>query len=163
LESVLFYFLAAVSILTALVVAVSRRPTYGALALIVCFCAVAGLYALLGATFLAAVQIIVYAGAVLVVFLLVIMLLDLRGETSFKERHGALRWAALPVGIMLMTLLGTVIARSPQYPQASTGEPVKGTAAAMGAFLFTDYLAPFEATAILILVALVGATWLAKR
>jgi NADH-quinone oxidoreductase subunit J len=160
LESVVFYFLAGVSILMALVVAGSRRPTYGALALIVCFCAVAGLYALSGATFLAAVQIIVYAGAVLVVFLIVIMLLDLRGETSFKERTGALGWAAMLVGVMLLGLMGIAFDGLPSLP---TDEGVAGTAAAMGNFLLTRYLVPFEATAILILAALVGATWLARR
>ena len=78
----------------AFVVAATRRPTYAVLALVGCFLAVAGLYGLLGATFLAAVQIIVYAGAVGVVFLVVIVLLDSSGETSSRERRGGLRWGA---------------------------------------------------------------------
>jgi NADH-quinone oxidoreductase subunit J len=164
LESAIFYFFSAVSVVTALVVAASRRPAYGALALIVCLLGVAGLYAQLGATFVAAVQIIVYAGAVLIVFLLVIMLLGLGGDTPFKDRPRRLGWAALPVGLVLVTVLGTVVARtSPAVQDETMAEPMRGTAARLGEFLLTDYLAPFEATAILILVSLVGATWLVRR
>lgn len=164
LESAVFYFCSAVSVVTALVVAASRRPAYGALALIVCLLGVAGLYAQLGATFVAAVQIIVYAGAVLIVFLLVIMLLGLGGDTPFKDRPRRLGWAALPVGLVLFAVLGTVVARtSPAVPGETMDEAMRGTAARLGEFLLTDYLAPFEATAILILVSLVGATWLVRR
>ena len=164
MESAIFYFFSTVSVVTAFVVAASRRPAYGALALIVCLLGVAGLYAQLGATFVAAVQIIVYAGAVLIVFLLVIMLLDLGGDTPFRDRPRRLGWAALPVGLVLFAVLGTVVARtSPPVSNEATDEAMRGTAARLGEFLLTDYLAPFEATGILILVSLVGATWLVRR
>ena len=164
LESAVFYFCSAVSVVAALVVASSRRPAYGALALIVCLLGVAGLYAQLGATFVAAIQIIVYAGAVLIVFLLVIMLLGLGGDTPFKDRPRRLGWAALPVGLVLFAVLGTVVAgTSPTVPDETMDEAMRGTAARVGELLLTDYLAPFEATAILILVSLVGATWLVRR
>ncbi len=164
MESAIFYFFSSVSVVAAIGVAASRRPAYGALALIVCLLGVAGLYAQLGATFVAAVQMIVYAGAVLVVFLLVIMLLGLGGETPFDDCPRRLGWAALPVGLVLFAVLGTVAARtSPSVPNEAMDEAMKGTAARLGEFLLTDYVAPFEATAILILVALVGTTWLVRR
>ena len=113
---------------------------------------------------MAVVQIIVYAGAVLVVFLLVIMLLGLDGDTPFRDRPRRLGWAALPVGLVLFAVLGTVVARtSPLVSNEATDEAMRGTAARLGEFLLTDYLAPFEATGILILVSLVGATWLVRR
>ena len=163
LESAVFYFFSTVSVMSALVVAASRRPAYGALALIICLLGVAGLYAQLGASFLAAVQIIVYAGAVLIVFLLVIMLLGLGGDTPFKDRPRRLGWFALPVGLMLFAVLTTAVRTSRVVPAETMGEATKGTAARMGEFLLTDYLMPFETTAILILVALVGTTWLVRR
>ena len=163
MESVVFYFLSGVSIAMAFVVAATRRPTYAVLALVGCFLAVAGLYGLLGATFLAAVQIIVYAGAVGVVFLIVIVLLDSSGETSSRERRGGLRWGATLVGLALFGLIATAVFEGSGATPQSSVEATRGSAAAMGNLLLTHYLALFAATAVLVLAALVGATRLARR
>jgi NADH-quinone oxidoreductase subunit J len=162
MEVPLFYLFAAVSVATAAVVVVSRRPTYGALALILCFCSLAGLYGLLGAPLVAAIQIIVYAGAIMVLFLLVIMLLDVRGESRYPDRRDLLGWAGAAGGALLAAELIHALARDTRGPAApevfSTGTP-----AAVGEFLFQSYLMPFEATTALFLVALIGATWVARR
>ena len=156
MESVVFYFLSGVSIAMAFVVAASRRPIYAVLALVGCFCAVAGLYGLLGATFLAAVQTIVYAGAVGVVFLIVIVLLNASDETSSQERRGGLRWGATLVGLILFGLIATAVFEG-------SGATARGSAMTMSNLLLTDYLVPFAATAAIILAALLGATRLARR
>ena len=164
MELAAFYLLSTVSVLAAFVVAASRRPAYGALALLVCLLGIAGLYGQLGGTFVAAVQIIVNAGAVLMDFLLVIMLLGVGGGTPFRDRPRRLGWAALPMGLILFAVLATVILRSSStVPDAAKEAAVLGTASRLGEFLLTDYLAPFEATGILILTSLVGATWLTRR
>ncbi len=163
MESVVFYFLSGVSIAMAFVVAATRRPIYAVLALVGCFLAVAGLYGLLGATFLAAVQIIVYAGAGGAVFLIVIVLLDSSGESSSRERRGGLRWGATLVGLVLFGLIATAVFEGSGATSQLSVEATRGSAAAMSDLLLTHYLVPFAATAVLILAALVGAIRLARR
>ena len=147
----------------AFVVAATPRPVYAVLALVGCLFAVAGLYGLLGATFLAAVQIVVYAGAVGVLFLLVIVLLDSSGKTSSWERRGGLRWGATLVGLVFFGLIATAVFEGSGAVSVPSVEATRGSASAMSNLLLTRYLAPFAATAVLILAALVGATRLARR
>ena len=163
MEAPLFYLFAVVSLATAIVVVTSRRPTYGALALILCFCSLAGLYGLLGAPLVAAIQIIIYAGAIMVLFLLVIMLLDVRGQPPYAERGDLLSWAAAAAGVVLAAELIFALGQGSSTERAAAGGVVSGTAVAIGEYLFTTYLMPFEATTALFLVALIGASWVARR
>jgi NADH-quinone oxidoreductase subunit J len=120
----------------------------------------AGLFVLLGAFFLGAVQILIYAGAVMVLFLFVIMLLDLRAE----ERRRFKRLGLVGGGLVAATL--AVLLRSAIHeaaPAAAASPTVEGTTEALGRLLFTRYLLPFEAVSVLLLVAMVGVVWLSKK
>lgn len=159
MRTALFYLFASVAVASALAVALGRRPAYGALALILCFCCLAGLFGLLGAPLVAAVEIIVYAGAILVLFLLVIMLLQVKGESPYVERWDLLSWAALVLGVLVAAELTRLLDEIP----AGTASLQEGGPAAVGRYFFTSYLMPFEATSVLFLAALIGATWTARR
>jgi NADH-quinone oxidoreductase subunit J len=166
MESIFFYPLAFVALAAAVAVLAFRRVFYSALSLIVCLSSVAGLYLLLQAPFMAAVQIIVYAGAIMVLFLFVIMLLDPFSTVSAPDRRRLLRFVGPLLGILaLMALLpmlvGYNLAQAPRNPEvlASTVSSVREFAET----LFNQYLLPFEVTSILILVAIIGAVVLGKR
>lgn len=138
------------------------RTLYSALALIVCFGATAGLFFQLGAEFVAAIQVIIYAGAIMVLFLFVIMLLDPDSESFPPNRLRKTSMLALPLAAIflagllpILTSLQLLSARSP----ASTGDSVEIVARS----LFRDYLLPFEVTSILMLVAILGAVILTRR
>jgi NADH-quinone oxidoreductase subunit J len=157
----LFYILAAVAILAALCVVLQRTPVYSALALIVVLCSLAVVYLLLGAEFLAVVQVVIYAGAIMVLFVLVIMLLNARQETPL-DRSRLARWLGAP---LLAVFLGEVCFAVWQgYPvKATAAAVIDGGPRAIGALLFRSYVLPFEVTSILILVAVLGAVVLAKK
>jgi NADH-quinone oxidoreductase subunit J len=158
----LFYLAGGIAILAGLSVVLQRTPVYSALSLIVVLCALAVVYLLLGAQFLAVVQIIVYAGATMVVFVLVIMLLN-AGHEGRGDRNRLIRWMGGPLlAVFLVELIAVVwwqFAResAPAIPTLDAG-PV-----AIGKLLFQNYVLPFEVTSILILVAVLGAVVLAKR
>jgi NADH-quinone oxidoreductase subunit J len=164
-EYVVFYLFAAVSVAAAVLVVVQKKAVYSALALIVCFGAMAGLFFQLGSQFIAAIQVIVYAGAIMVLFVFVIMLMDPDAETfpSGGLRH--ISFWAIPLAVMLVFLLiqafpdflGSV-ARNP----AASPQP-QGSVENIARALFTQYVIPFEVTSILILVAILGAIVLTKR
>ncbi len=123
--------------------------------------AVAALYLMLGAEFLAAAQVIVYAGAIMVLFVFAIMVLTPgKDETGPDPRRGA-RWLALPVGGLLLLVLIVAVAGRWGVPSAPAGP--SGSAAAVGRLLFTSYLFPFELTSVLLLAAMVGVLLLARR
>jgi NADH-quinone oxidoreductase subunit J len=159
-EQLVFYLCAGVSVATALLVVLQRRAIYSALALIVCFFSVAVLFYQLGAFFIAAIQVIVYAGAIMVLFLFVVMLIDPESEAFQIRRIGGLTAVALPLAavfafVMVKTVTSTV---QPVGPVVAGGEIER-----IARSLFSDYLLPFEVTSILILVAVLGAMVLAKR
>jgi len=158
----LFYIVAAVAVLAGVGVVFQRTPVYSALSLIVVLCALAVLYLLLGAEFVAMIQIIVYAGAIMVLFVLVIMLLNAQRETP-SERSRLARWLGTP--LLLIFLLQLAITTWRQFPidRVSLATPVNGGPATIGSLLFRDYVLPFEVTSILILVAILGAVVLAKK
>lgn len=169
LELILFFILAAIAILTAIGMLLSRSTVYAALYLVVNFVAVAIFYLLLDAPFIALSQIAIYAGAIMVLFLFVIMLLGLEniaGELEWKK----LLWPLVMGGILLVEGVFLVVQRVGQnvYPSllgTSIGET--GTAISdpslMAKVLFTDYVLPFQITAVLLLVAMIGAIVLSKR
>jgi NADH-quinone oxidoreductase subunit J len=157
----LFYICAGVAVVGALSVILQRTPVYSALSLIVVLGALAVVYLLLGAEFIAVLQIIVYAGAIMVLFVLVIMLLNAgKEQVSLRESRMA-RWLGVPV--LTAFLLGVVLVVWRQFPRAPAPGPIDSSPAAIGHLLFRSYVLPFEVTSILILVAILGAVVLAKK
>lgn len=163
MESVVFYSLSGVSIAAAIVVAASRRAIYAVAALVGCSVAMAGLYGLLGATLVAAVQLIVYAGAVGVAFPLVIVLLDSGGEKTLRGREDALRWGATLAGLVLFGLLLTAVLEDRGAPSRVAVDAASGSLMALGRLLSSHYLLPGLASLVLVLTAFVGASRLARR
>lgn len=156
----IFLGLAALAVVAAFNVILQRNPIYSAIGLIVVLCCLAALFVTLYAQFIAAIQIIVYAGAIMVLFVFVIMLLNVREEESKTDRQKYLKWLAAP---LFLALLGEVFAvlKTVGNPSASPNPP--GTVESIADKMFTSYLLPFEATSVLILMAIVGAMLLARR
>jgi len=162
LMSVLFYIFAAVAVLAALNVVMQRTPVYSALSLIVVLCALAVVYLLLGAEFMAVIQVIIYAGAIMVLFVFVIMLLNAGREVP-SHRSRMAKWFGIPiVGAFLVEMLAVIWRRFPAATTAPGPRP-DGSPAGIGHLLFQNYVLPFEVTSILILVAVLGAVVLARK
>ncbi len=141
---------------------VHRNPIYCALFLILTLFAIAGLYVLLNAPFIAAVHVIVYAGAIMVLFLFVIMLLDLKHETSKKRPGGLLRvLSVIMSGVLFAELVLFLRSGTANLPSAA-GNLKIGSTKEIGNLLFTEYLFPFEITSVLLLSAIIGSVILAK-
>ena len=160
----LFFALAGVSLIAGVLVVFQKHPLRSALWLIVNFFAVAGLYLLANAEFIAAIQIIVYAGAIMVLFLFVIMLLNLRQpeEPSPRRYAGHKVWGVLMAGFTAVLVAYGFM--ETKLPAAKTVTPPgMGNTESVARMLFTDYLLPFEVTSVLLLVAIVGAVVLSKR
>ena len=163
----LFYLFGAVAVVASLLVIAQRNPIYSVLLLIASFGALSGLYVLLDAPFVAVTQIIVYAGAIMVLFLFVVMLLNApHEETEHDEkvhplrRPGPMRFGAVLAVLLLVQLLWALTRLS--EPAAFEATPVSSVRT-LGHVLYTDYAFPFEVTSILILAAMVGAVVLARR
>ena len=158
----LFFVLGAVALISGGLVVFQRHPLRSALWLIVNFFAVAGIYLLAHAEFIAAIQVIVYAGAIMVLFLFVIMLLNLRQpeETPALPFIGQKFLGIVLAGfVALLMIYGYIRAKLPAAKEALPG---LGNTEMIARSLFTDYLLPFEVTSVLLLVAIVGAVVLAK-
>ena len=168
MEWVLFLIFALVAAAAAVGMVVQRSPIYSALCLILALFAQAGLYVLLGAELIAFVHIFVYAGAIMVLFLFVIMLLDLRPEDRSPVRSNPV---GVSVGLILAGLLlaelalgvGPHIALGPRGAYDFETVRAVGNTQAVGRILFGEYLVPFELTSVILLAAMVGAMVLAKR
>jgi NADH-quinone oxidoreductase subunit J len=182
LQSILFFLFSAVALLSAIMMILHRNPVYSAIFLIVTLFALAGFYVLLKAPFVASVHIIVYAGAIMVLFLFVIMLLNLKRDPSRERAKVARRAFATFLIIILLAEIGILIgapffagtaesgagqvAGGPSVGlanDASTDSTVAGNTANIGRQLFTTYLLPFEIASVLLLVGIIGAVILAKR
>jgi NADH-quinone oxidoreductase subunit J len=164
LPDILFYVFAALTLSCgALVVAnpFSRNPVTSAMFLVLTIISMAGLFVLLHAFFLAAVQVLVYAGAVMVLFLFVIMLLDLKEEERRKVRKIGLGVGLVSVGAIVVIFLKSLFATNPG--ENLPAPTVDGTTFRLGKMLFTQYLLPFEIVSILLLVAMVGVILLSKK
>jgi NADH-quinone oxidoreductase subunit J len=166
METWLFYLFAGVALMAAINVLAQKRVFYSALSLIVCLGALAGIYLILEAPFIAAVQVIVYAGAIMVLFLLVIMLLDPFSASALQDKKKQLSFLGVLLGILTAALLLTLLrgyqaARVPRF--ADRAPDGFGSIRYIGDLLFRDYLLPFEATSVLILIAIIGVVVLAKR
>lgn len=159
-QQLVFFILALVTVAAALVVILGRNIVHAALSLVLAFCGVAGLYVLLDAEFLAAVQILLYVGGITILILFAIMLtsrISARGVRILNEQV----WVGLVVvGGLLFLILGYVI---PKFPYPASPPPPVMTIPSIGRLLMTTYVLPFEVASILLLVALIGAIILARR
>ena len=160
---ILFFLFAALAVGAAINVLAQKHVLYSSLALIVMLTAVSALFILLQAEFLAVVNVIVYAGATMVLFVIVIMLLNLPADPAVEEGSDRLRWLKLigiPLVIFLLLMVGATVWN---VGNSTNATQMTGTAQAIGQSLFTDYLLPFELTSLLILIALMGAVVFAKK
>jgi NADH-quinone oxidoreductase subunit J len=171
-ETTIFYLFSSVAIVASLLVIGQRNPMYSIMMLIASFGALSALYIQLDAPFVAVAQIIVYAGAIMVLFLFVVMLLNAPQEDAAEwdrahplRRTGIARFGALLAGLLIFQLVWALV----RINDSGTAVAARGDVAAIssvrsvGRVLFTDYMFAFEATSILILVAMVGAVLLAAR
>jgi NADH-quinone oxidoreductase subunit J len=164
MQNILFYVFAALTLLCAFLVVAnpfSRNPVTSAMFLVLTIVSMAGLFVLLHAFFLAAVQVLVYAGAVIVLFLFVIMLLDLKAEERRKINTFGVATGVISVGAIAIIFIKAIVeARS----GAGLAPPVlEGATQPLGRMLFTEYLLPFEILSVLLLVAMVGVILLSKK
>ena len=155
-----FLVLAAVAVAGAVSLILQREPIHSALSLIAVMVAIAGLYLLQGAEFVAAVQIIVYGGAIMVLFVFVIMLLN-AGEEERTNVSRMARLVGVPLGIAFLVEVAYGIGRATAHLGPAVAEAV--STRDLSTLLFRDYVFPFELTSILILIALLGALVLARR
>jgi NADH-quinone oxidoreductase subunit J len=161
-EDVLFYVFAALTLLCAVLVVAnpfSRNPVTSAMFLVLTIISMSGLFLLLHAFFLAAVQILVYAGAVIVLFIFVIMLLDLKEEQRRKIKFFGLAAGLVSVGIVVSIFVKSLAS----VKTDATPPTLEGETYALGKLLFTQYTLPFEIVSVLLLVAMVGVILLSKK
>ena len=157
-----FFVIAALAVGSALGLVLKRNAIHGALFLVVNLGCVAVLYLMLGAEFLAAAQVIVYAGAIMVLFVFAIMVLIPGKEETGPDPRRGWRLLALPVGVLLFLQLLLVV-RGLRPAEAPGAPAVPGGVEAIARLLFTRYLFPFELTSVLLLAAMVGVLLLARR
>jgi NADH-quinone oxidoreductase subunit J len=164
MEYLFFFYFAVVIAAASVLVVVVRNPIYSALSLLIMFFHVAGLYVTLHAEFLAAVQVIVYAGAILVLYLFVVMLLNLKQDERYHRQWPAAAGvgSVLLVEAAVLTLLkGRTATPKPAVPETASGG--LGNTEALGDVLYSTYLFPFEVASLILLVAMIGAIILAKK
>ena len=158
MTAILFYVFAAVAVASAVVVIGQRNPIYSAFGLIVTLCALSAIFGLLGSPFIAVLQVVVYAGAIMVLFLFVLMLLGVKPED--RKSGGTLKAVAVALVAALALQMGTVLLRAARPPAAAFDASTRAVAHVL---FSAPYLYAFEATSILILAALVGSIVLARR
>ena len=163
MDAILFFVFATIAVLAAINLVVQTHPISSALSLIGVMGSLAILYLLLGAEFLASVQLVVYAGAIMVLFVFVIMLLNAGAE----KHQGLLRMPTF-VGVPLLAgflgfLAYSIHTAMPKSPAVVFGSFTRGNPREIGRVLFTDYVLPFEVTSVLILIAIIGAVVLARK
>lgn len=163
MDAILFLIFAAIAVVCGLNLVLQRHPISSALSLVGVMGSLAVLYLLLGGEFISMAQLIVYAGAIMVLFIFVIMLLNAGKERGTRRRLWA-QYAGIPLLAGVLAIAFYIIQRAlPPTPGVHFGAFQHGSAADIGIKLFEDYLLPFEATSILILVAIIGAIVLAQK
>ena len=160
MTQILFMFFAAVALGAAINVLAQKHVLYSSLSLIVMLTSISALFVLLQAEFLAVINVIVYAGAIMVLFVFVIMLLNLPADEDGADRLRWLKFIGIPMGLFLLFMVGRTVWN---VGGTETTTEIAGTPRAIGASLFTDYVLPFELTSLLILIALMGAVVFAKK
>lgn len=162
-SEILFWFLSVVALFSALMVITNKNPVYSVLWLIATFFAISGHYILLNAQFLAIVNIIVYAGAIMVLFLFVIMLMNLNRETEPQKNRWIKIAGAVAGGCLLLVLVAALKDSDIKQQQALINQGSIGLIKNLGKELFTTYVVPFEISSILFLSAMVGAVVIGKK
>jgi NADH-quinone oxidoreductase subunit J len=165
METFVFFYFASVIVATAGMVVALKNPVYSALALLVMFFHVAGLFVTLHAEFLAIIQILVYAGAILVLYLFVVMLLNLKREEHFHSQLivGLFLACVLFAEAVLLVLKGEPTLGQNLAAANTTVELTRGNTESIGELLYSTYLFPFEVASLILLVAMVGAVILTKK
>lgn len=158
----IFLFLSALAIFSGLMTVFSRNPIHSVIYLILCFFSIAGHYLLLNAQFLAVVHIMVYAGAIMVLFLFTLMLMNLN-EESERRKPALMRIGAVISAGLLMLVIIAVLQRAQYMPIPYHQDATIGTINNLGKVLLDEYLLPFEFASILLLSAMIGAVLLTKR
>ena len=161
---ILFYALSAFAIISAIMVLVSKNPIHSVLWLILVFFAISGHYILLNAQFLAIVNIIVYAGAIMVLFLFVIMLMNVKKDSE-PQKQLLVKFTGVIAGGSFLTLLIALVKQTSQLQgkQVLLKEGTIGLIHPLGRALFSDYVVPFEISSVLFLSAMVGAVIIGKK
>jgi NADH-quinone oxidoreductase subunit J len=162
LETILFYSLAVVAVISALLVITRRNPIASALMLVVCFLATAGIFAMLGSVFLAVIQVLIYAGAIMVLFIFVIMLIHTEPGMLKKRMITFGKILGAAAAVYLAIVLSLAVWRPPFVEAPTAGETFLAPAT-MGRELLTQYIFPFEILSVILLIAIVGAVVLAKK
>ncbi len=168
-EALIFIVMGLMAIVCAICVVFQKNPIYSAIFLIQTMVALAVLYVMLHAQFIAAIQIMVYAGAIMVLFIFVIMLLNLskRDEEAFKDKLILQKGTAIFLGLVLFGVIGVVTLKSVLHGTKGEYTPENinaiGNTQLVGKLLFTDYVFPFEIASILLFAAIIGAIVLAKK
>jgi len=160
-EAIFFYLFGGIALAAAVVVISSRQPVVSVLSLLVTMFALAALFVMLGAYVAAALQILLYAGAVLVLFLFVIMLLNLAPQTLARRHLSTRQGIGIALAVIFATLISHLFIRSLGAARFEAAAPA-GTVQEIGTALFTTYLLPFELTSFLILAAIIGAITLSR-
>lgn len=158
----IFYFLSFVAVFCGLMTVLSKNPIHSVIYLIGCFFAIAGHYLILNAQFLAIVHIIVYAGAIMVLFLFTLMLMNLNEETEKHKPALARIGAVIAAGVLGMVLLA-IFVKAGEMPVGASQDVTIGTVQNLGKVLLDEYFFPFEFASVLFLSAMVGAVLLAKK
>ncbi len=161
---VLFWFLSALAVGSAIMVVTSKNPVHSILFLIMTFFAISGHYILLNAQFLAIVNIIVYAGAIMVLFLFVVMLMNLNSVSETPQRNKYILYGGVITGASLLLVLVAALKQSAAaQDMVQTNVGNGGLIENLGKLLFTDYVFPFEISSVLFLSAMIGAVVIAKK
>ena len=160
---ILFWILSVLAVFSALMVITSKNPVFSVIWLILVFFSISGHYLLFNAQFLAIVNIIVYAGAIMVLFLYVLMLLDLKKETEPQKNHWIKIAGAVAGGCLLLVLVAALKKADTINNIAATHEGDIGLIQNLGKLLFNEYVVPFEISSILFLSAMVGAMVIGKK
>jgi NADH-quinone oxidoreductase subunit J len=165
METIFFTIVAAVAVLSGILVISCKNPINSALSLIMTFFCLATLYVTLDAPFMAAIQVIVYAGAIMVLIVFVIMLLNIRTETGKKSSHSVIAGGVVGILVLIQTsyllIRSTLTGSTGQMDSAAIAKI--GHTELIGKALYTDFLLPFEITSLLLLAAIIGAVILSKR
>ena len=163
ITEIMFWFLSALALGSALMVITTKNPVHSILYLIVTFFAISGHYILLNAQFLAIVNIIVYAGAIMVLFLFVVMLMNLNSESE-PQRNRMMQFAGLISGGLLFLLITAALKKSAESTNMiQMGGGDQGLIKTLGKVLFNDYVVPFEISSVLFLSAMIGAVVIGKK
>lgn len=164
IETLFFLLFASLTVIFAVLVVIAKNPVHAALSLMACFVQIAALYILLRAPFIAAIQIFVYVGTIMVLFVFVMMMLDIRKATSEPYLPASL-WLLILFPVLLGALLIIGLNLGDNFDPITQTDQIQlqNTTSELGLALFTDFLLPFEVVSVILLVALVGAILLAQK